>query len=162
MIFATLITITATISAKPALLSTSDILSQLEDEVQFVFDNPSVPLEDALPSLDLLHPAVHAQLAYEIDGLADKYEDSEENVLDPIPQMDFYISENSAAYFSKFIDEAPDAAIAEIMDRMQANIEGMIDTKFSDLVNMSEKETAQTLFKSLERFDLVWSFFQKI
>ena len=153
MIFTTLITITATISAKPALLSTSDILSQLEDEVQFVFDNPSVPLEDALPSLDLLHPAVHAQLAYEIDGLADKYEDSEENALDP--QMDFYSSENSAAYFSKFIDEAPDAAIAEIMDRMQANIEDMIDTKFSDLVNMSEKETAQTLFKSLDRFDLV-------
>ena len=152
MIFTTLITITATISAKPALLSTSDILSQLEDEVQFAFDNPSVPLEDALPSLDLLHPAVHAQLAYEIDGLADKYEDSEE---DAIPQMDFYSSENSAAYFSKFIDEAPDAAIAEIMDRMQANIEGVIDTKFSDLVNMSEEETARTLFNSLDRFDLV-------
>ena len=153
MIVTTLITITATISAKPALLSTSDILSQLEDEVQFVFDNPSVPLEDALPSLDLLHPAVHAQLAYEIDGLADKYEDSEENVSDS--QMDFYSSENSAAYFSKFIDEAPDAAIAEIMDRMQANIEGMIDTKFSDFANMSEEETAQTLFNSLDRFDLV-------
>ena len=151
MIFSILITLTTTISAKPTMLSTSDMLAQLQDEVQFAINNPSVPIANALPSLNLLHPAVEAQLAYVADAVVDKYQNVD--AIDDNSEVDFFGSENSATYFSKFIDEAPDAAIAEVMDRMQANIEGIIDTKFSDLVNMSEEETAQTLFSSLDRFE---------
>ena len=151
MIFSILITFTTIISAKPTMLSTSDMLAQLQDEVQFAINNPTVPIADALPSLNLLHPAVEAQLAYVADAVVDKYQDVD--AIDVNSEVDFYGTENSATYFSKFIDEASDAAIAEVMDRMQANIEGIIDIKFSDLVNMSEEETAQTLFSSLDRFE---------